>query len=257
LIYQINHETDLGELTEKLVIMVDTAGQNSIVSVTALGELGLFQKMKAKVFGVDRASSAHKQLDDFLDQLANYTENLANQYAVSVAGIAELEEQPYLYSSTAVSAEFLDQTVNDMVARLKNFMQKHNLRADGKPFLIYERNIPPAGEYLISVGLPIDREITVPNDSRILVDTRPAARAVKVELAGNTKYNAEAWTVAKQHAQKKGYQRHSEARPFEVREITALESINPSEFLTLIYWLIEEDTESEDASQMTLETREF
>lgn len=235
-IYKINHATEVGKVEEDLRIVLEGNKDSLNISFDRSGELDLFQKIKATLFSADLENQVEVHTTEWVEGFSAYLDTLSRKHSITPLGRTELASQYYLYTSTGVTLNNLDTSKSDMLKSIRSFMQSNKIKADGEPFIIYERNRPPSRELIVSVAIPVRDRVVTPDDSRILGGFRAAAQVIKVELKGSSKrFRNKAWTQAAQYATDNGYRIENQIRPIEVIEISADDTPNPAEQLSFMY----------------------
>lgn len=241
LVFAIRHDTSAGLKDDQVIFILHDLTENKLMPKTKItyditGELELFEKARAQVSGLDMNEHLEKLMRGFSDEFASYVVPLSRKHTINVNGTTEIPGQYYLYRSTAVKSTELESTATRLFGQIKEYMKKNQVPADGKPFILFERNLPPASDLIITAGVPVESRVITADNQNILSGFREPCTAVRTELKGGYQFKADAWEKTLEYAGRADMERNPDTRPYEVYHTTPEDVVNPAEQFTVLYY---------------------
>lgn len=212
------------------------------------GEHGLKDKAFLALSRKDFRGNMQNLLTQGLNGLDATVVNDLKVYTITQDGVTQYGGGFYMYSSTATKLDALSSKTEQIIPKVRSYMQDNNINASGDPMTIYNTYDPENNSAIISSAIPTSTRVIVPQDSDVLSGFMPAQTVVKTTLKGNYKNLQEAWAKANDYLSENDYERQEDSPTFEIYLKGPAEEPNPAEWVTELYIPIKTGTPREDTA---------
>ena len=162
------------------------------------------------------------------------------EYNVTVDGITTHSGGYYLYNTTSCKIDELETMMQQMMPKIKAYVNKNRISIAGAPFTLYHKYDEKNNAVMFSCAIPISERVITESGSGILTGMLTPFKAVKTTLKGNTTNLKEAWKTTYNYLEEKGLEQVAGSAAMEVISIDASKTANPAEWVTEIYVPINE-----------------
>ncbi len=204
----------------------------------ASGKLAFMDKIDATLQG--GAASVFGNL--FEKSLSNIDNNLGyeiNTYNLALNGIVQREGVNYLKQTINSKISDYPRNLRIMLTQMRHFFNKNQIKAAGKPFVIYHSYNAGQGTTKFSVCMPVAEEIHTAPDSDVTFDQLPDMSAIKTTLTGDYSHLQKAWLRATDYINKNGLRPRSGIVAIENLKVGSDEAKQPSKWVTEVFIPIE------------------
>lgn len=227
-----------GNSADIVMSFKDTLGGTK-VSWKAKGEMGfLFKALTAfnggarKIFGTMFEKSLFN-----LDKKLDYE---INTYSIKVDGLVNKPEVFYLAMTFTCEFSKVGKNSGIVISKITKFCKKNNVAISGKPFIIYHTYDTTNEQTKLSICIPIKDPIFIIEGSDILSEKLKAFQAVKTILTGDYSHNKKALVKSEDYLNANHLSSDNAFSHLEIYTIGKSEIINPSRWITEIYYPIKE-----------------
>lgn len=211
----------------------DTIGGTKIIW-RMKGKVGLLTKIK----GFFSGGFKNVIEDNMLTSLNNLNKTLSHEiktYAIKVNGLVQRKETYYFKQTISCKKRSMVRNIKVVLSRMNYFVKKNNISVSGKPFVIYEYNVPNDEIVTFSVCIPTPKEISVMTGSDIQTGKMDAFTCIKTTLKGDYSHLKETWQKAEKYIVDNDYKINFAGKYSEVFSITIDDIKLPSHWKTELY----------------------
>ncbi len=230
----LTYDHSLGKSTTQLEAQLVQVENGTRLSISAMGEKGLMEKVGSAILGTDYEGALQSTLDESMNKLNAFLQAEMQKYTINVDGRIDLSGGYYLYMSSSSSLENLSSLQSQMLQSIHSFMDANGLESFGADRVLYEKFDETAKNAIFSVAVPVQERVLMADDSRILTGFMEPQPAIKVTLKGSYKNLREAWKKGEQYIAANGMIR-SDQPAFEIYKSDSYKIKNPADYITEIY----------------------
>lgn len=162
------------------------------VTLTTANEMTFKEKFN-NLFSKSANAEIEQFINDKLQQLQHYITNDLEAYNFVYNGAVKFQAENYIqYKDTCSSSEF-DARIESIKLKLDKFIKEFGIISVGKPFILYQPNLPKGEKIAFAYCLPVDDEILSSPGSEIEGGFHDEFLAFKTTLTGNPKRRFESW----------------------------------------------------------------
>ncbi|HHC80625.1 MAG TPA: transcription activator effector-binding protein [Flavobacteriia bacterium] len=170
-----------------------------------------------------------------LYKLDSVVQATMKKYSISVNGITTHSGGYYLYNTTSCKIDEFDSKMQEMMHRVKQYVQKNNIQMAGKPFTLYHTYDEENNAVIFSSAVPVPERVITEAGSGILTGMLKPFKALKTTLKGDYVNLKEAWETANGYLTENGLEQVLGSPAMEVYSTGPETTPNPAEWLTEIY----------------------
>ena len=198
------------------------------------GKVGLLTKVK----GFFSGGFKNVIEDNMMLSLNNLEKTLSHEiktYAIKVNGLVQRKETNYFMQTISCKKKSMIRNIKVVLSRMTYFVKKNNINVNGKPFVIYQYNVPNDEIVTFSVCIPTFKEINVMPGSDIQTGKMDAFTCIKTTLKGDYSHLKETWQKAEKYIVDNDYKINFAGKYSEVFSITIDDIKLPSHWKTELY----------------------
>lgn len=211
----------------------DTVGGTK-VSWQLSGKVGLVAKVKG-FFSGGFKKVIQRNMQQSLTNLEKVLLHEIKTYAIKVNGVTQRKAAFYFKQTISCKRKSLNKNTKILVSRMVYFCKKNNIPTQGKPFVLFERNIPSENIVTFSVCVPTQKAFTVMPGSDIQSGQMEAFTCIKTTLKGDYSHLKEAWQKAEKYVADNQFKLNFSGKYSEVYSITIDDIKLPSHWKTELY----------------------
>lgn len=211
----------------------DTVGGTK-VSWQLKGKVGLLTKVKG-FFSGGFKKVIQSNMQQSLTNLEKVLLHEIKTYAIKVNGVTQRKAAFYFKQTISCKRKSLNKNTKILLSRMVYFCKKNNIPTLGKPFVLFERNIPSEEVVTFSVCVPTQKAYSVMPGSDIQSGQMEAFTCIKTTLKGDYSHLQEAWQKAEKYVTDNHFQPNFSGKYSEVYSITIDDIKLPSHWKTELY----------------------
>jgi effector-binding domain-containing protein/ribosome-associated toxin RatA of RatAB toxin-antitoxin module len=174
-----------------------------------------------------------------LEKLDSIVEASMKIYSIKVDGITQHGGGFYLYNTTSTKMDGFENVMQDMLLKVKSYVQDNHITTAGPPFIFYHKWDETNNSVMFSSCVPTTAQvITTEND--ILTGQLEPFKAIKTTLTGNYSNLKEAWQTALDYIPKNSFEFTEQGPMLEVYVTDLTKTPNPANWITEIYIAVKE-----------------
>lgn len=200
------------------------------------GEYGFFEKLQHAWKKSNPSYEMRLQKEKSLENLSELIKQDLEKYSIHVDGVVHYGGGYYMYTTTSARENEVQEKMVSMLSSVKDFLDKNNIPVTGKPFIIFNQTDPMGKSVIFSACYPVGERIITPDSGNIVSGFMDPISAVKTTLAGKYKNLVEARNAGRNYIKSEGYERDPDHRRFEIYRTSEIDSRNPAEWVTEIYF---------------------
>jgi len=212
----------------------DTVGGTK-VTWKSVGKMDFMLKVNSFLSGGTQ-NTLSKVYDKCLANLDKTLDFENTTFDVKIYGIVQKLETFYLRQSFTSKISDITRNANVVFPKILTFCKQNNLPLNGKPFIIYHTYDTINNLTRVSFCIPIKEQIFTSEGSEILAGKLTAFQALKTSLTGNYTYKNKALEKTTEYTTNKHILTGSTFSYMEIFTIGKNESLNPSKWLTDMYF---------------------
>lgn len=183
------------------------------------------------------ADQSQRMVDQSLVQLKRKLQDELSLYTLQTSTkLYKIPSANYLYKTLVGNQQNWEQIKRNSIADLLEFARENQIKTFGFPFVLYKTS-PFAEQVIAEVGIALNQELYVHPVSDIQVGSRVATYAQRVDLTGDFKYIAKAYTEFKKMPLLSDKSLHTPFIWMEEWQIDPKNNSKPSEFKSAVYRL--------------------
>ncbi len=211
---------------------------STLVRWNIKGKLG-FKERLFQLVGLGSFTTLEKEMGQTLTQLNQVLRDELNRYNIRIDGVVQVPNFTYLQQKKNVTKiDFYSQMPNYLAAT-SSFFTTYNLEMTGSPLCFFEGAPTNKKEMQIKMCYPIKQEIFTSPESEISYDVTQPFKAVKATLIGDYSHLDSAWKALVAHCKKNNIQINQSKYHLEVYVKNYLQSNQPSQWVTELYFPIQ------------------
>lgn len=224
-----------GKRTSKMTWDFEPTEKGTEITWTIRGEHSLTEKIYLALKNINFDKILYSRMQFALQDLKEEIEENTKKYSIHVDGISHYGGGYYMYMTSAGQQSEIQTRMEPMMKEVSDFMEKNNIPASGKPFILYNEIDPETHTVIFSTCFPVRERVITPESGGIVSGFMEPVTAVKTTLKGNYKNMPEAYIQAEEYIENNDYQIDDSRRIFEVYSSDPNEIHNPADWITEIY----------------------
>ena len=225
--------------TSEISWKFEDQGKLTKVTWRRKGKVGFWYKVQSVANGgLNRLLGAisEQSLAD-LDKTLVYE---MSTYSITENGIFYKSGTRYLKQTILSTFENAAKNRRIMLSKMLHFFKKNQIKASGKPFILYHSYDTSKKLTRFSVCIPLTEEIRTSPESDISFGEFPTMKSAKVTLNGDYSHLPEAWSRAFGYISKSNLEKNPEIAAIEVLSKNIEDTKSPSKWVTHIYFPLRE-----------------
>jgi Holliday junction resolvase len=220
---------------ESLITFKDTLGGTKVKWIVN-GTTDFWTKLISLFEKVSFKNSISEENEESLKNLNKLLNTNFNVYDIKVNGFAKIDGTYYLRQSNDCKPDQVNYKIDLMLRNFKDYFKENNLKMNGKPFVIYNKETISEVRFTVCAPLRQKLDSVMQSQTKFILDSIKTFSAVKATLKGDYSHKNEAINKIKKLIFEESIELNPKIIRIERFQKTILEVKSNSEWITEIIY---------------------